>query len=109
MGAGPDRELRLATHLPRLADHILHHRKRRGLRAEPGQKRVDGAVRALDLGDDPVGVIEDKAAELQLAGQPVHVGAKAHALDGAVHAHPGPAAPAYGRTHGHRASSRSAW
>ena len=92
-----------------LGGDILDHGQRRRLGGQARQERVHRRARALHLGDDAAGVVEDEAGEAELPGQPVDVGAKAHALDGAVHAHPRPAAVPDGRAQAHPTSSRSAW
>ena len=106
----PDREPALTARGARLAHHLLDDCERWRLGAQPGQERVDRDVGPLDLGDDPVRVVEHEPAQLQLPGQPVDVGAKAHALDRAPDADvdPGATLPRR-RVHAHPTSARSAW
>jgi hypothetical protein len=78
--------------------------ERRDLGGQPGEEGVHRRVVAFDLEQDPALVVEDEAAELELAREAVYVGPEAHALHRALHARADPA-----RAHGRAStSSRSA-
>ena len=86
---------------PRPGDR-LDAGQRRCFRRQPGHEALDGLALALDVEQHAALVVEHVAGEPLLAGQPVDVGAKADALDHALHAPR--RAPRHDST-----SSRSTW
>ena len=66
--------------------HALDRGQRRRLARQPLQERLDRRRRALHLHQHAALVVEHEAGQAELAGEPVHVGAEAHALHDALHA-----------------------
>ena len=96
----PDREAELAELLERLGHHPLDRGERRRLGGQAGEEALDRLARGLDLDHHAARVVQHVAGEPHLVGQPVHVGAEAHALD----------RPLDPRTDAaHATSSRSTW
>jgi hypothetical protein len=104
-----DREARLAGDDALGPLHFLDDRQWRRLAGQAGTERLHRVPGTLDFGDHAVRIGVDEPAQPQLAGQPVDVGAKAHALNGAAdaNARPHQALP-HRRLKAHPASARSA-
>ena len=98
LGARADLESSGAAGDQRVDGDALDHRQRRRLGRQPGQKPLDRRRVSLDLEQHATGVVEHVSGQVELAGQPVHVGPEPDPLHGALHPDPDAAA----RGHAHR-------
>ena len=87
-----DPELALPGRGRVLGGDALDSRKRRSVVREASEELVDTLGRSLHLEQDAALVVEDVAAQLQLGGEPEHVGAEPDPLDRSRHPRPHPAA-----------------
>ena len=80
-----DREAELAGVLERLGHHAFDVRQRRRLRGQPLEEALDRLRRRLDLHHHAARVVVHVARHAELAREAIDVGAKADALDRALH------------------------
>ena len=83
--AGHDRKARAAVRCHRPGPDPVDPGQRRRVPLQPAQELADRLARPLDLGENPVGVVADEAAQAQRGRQRVHERAETDPLDDPLH------------------------